>query len=249
MCAKDLFSRQSDAYARFRPTYPQAWFDWLKNQLESHQLAWDVGTGNGQVAHALATFNESVIATDLSEQQLIRAEQHPRITYQQAFAHESPCADQSCDLITVAQALHWFDLPKFYAEVGRVLKPGGVLAVWGYELCYLEDERRNQAFLDWYRGPLDPHWAPERKHLENRYEDLPFPYEMIDVPDFSPVYRWTAEQFRGYLESWSAVDSYRHENCSDPFDLIDEALWEDWPAQGLQVTFPLFFKVGRKPVT
>ncbi len=129
---KDHFSTQADDYIRYRPSYPPELFIWLAAQTEEHETSWDCGCGNGQASVGLAPFYRQVIATDPSLKQIEKARPHERIRYAVATAEESGLADGCADLILVAQALHWFDFERFYTEVRRVARPGGVLAALSY---------------------------------------------------------------------------------------------------------------------
>lgn len=126
---QDLFSGVASLYTRFRPRYPSALFEYLASVTPKKDVVWDCATGTGQAAVELAQHFEQVIATDASAEQIANAEQHPRVQYRVSTAEMSGLDSGSIDLITVAQALHWFDLPAFYAEAQRVLKPDGLLAV------------------------------------------------------------------------------------------------------------------------
>ena len=132
MSFEDLFSKQAEEYAQYRPRYPDALFEYLASVAPGHALAWDCATGNGQAALSLAPYFERVVGTDASESQIANAQPHEKITYRVARAEQTDFEDHSVDLITVAQAIHWFDLDAFYAEAKRVLRPGGVLAAWTY---------------------------------------------------------------------------------------------------------------------
>src|ERR1043165_5287441 len=124
---KDHFSTQSQDYARYRPDYPPSLFQWLASLTSAHALAWDVGTGSGQAALALADHYRRVVATDAAEAQLRHAVAHERVTYKGMPAENTDLGNASVDLVTVAQALHWFDFDRFYREVQRVLRPGGLI--------------------------------------------------------------------------------------------------------------------------
>jgi SAM-dependent methyltransferase len=159
--ASDHFSGHAADYAKARPSYPPELFAWLAQQCAGHDLTWDCGTGNGQAARALAEHFRRVHATDLSAEQIAQAEPDPRIDYLAAPAEVSGLPDRCCDLVTVAQALHWFCGEPFYAEVQRVLKPGGVFAAWTYTLLRGEAEL-NAIVEDFYRNTIGPWWPPER---------------------------------------------------------------------------------------
>lgn len=180
---KDNFSAQASAYARFRPTYPPELIAELVALAPARQAAWDCATGNGQVAYALAEYFEEVLATDISAKQLAQARQHPRIQYQLEPAEKCSAPDQSFDLIVVAQAIHWFDFEGFYAEVRRVLRPGGVLALVGYGVFSTENAALNAVIDHFYREITGPYWDPERRHIDEEYRTILFPFEQITMPD------------------------------------------------------------------
>ena len=174
MSFKDHFSNQAADYARFRPRYPREMFEYLGTTAPGRKLAWDCATGNGQAAVELAEVFDRVIATDASEKQIANAQPHERVEYRVAPAEESSVESDSIDVIVVAQALHWFDLDRFYAEARRVLKPRGVLAASAYNLLRIEPAI--DAIVDrYYHEVVGPFWPPERKLVEN-FGDLPFPF-------------------------------------------------------------------------
>src|SRR6266496_3944200 len=203
MTFKDHFSRQAADYAKFRPSYPRKLFDYLGSVAPNRQLAWDCGTGNGQAAVGLASVFDHVIATDASEKQIANAQPHERVEYRVASAEESGLESGTIDLIMVAQALHWFDLPRFYEEVPRVLKNNGVFAASAYNLLHVEpaiDEVVNR----YYYEVVGPFWPPERKLVEN-FADLPFPFHKVDAPKFEMTAQWSLDHLLGYLGTWSAT--------------------------------------------
>jgi len=246
---KDLFSKQADAYSAYRPLYPPELYAWLVLQTpRPHHLAWDVGTGNGQVAAVLAQHFERVLATDLSAAQLAKALQVPNITYRQALAKASGLDDSSTDLVCVAQAMHWFDLDLFYPEVDRVLRPGGLFAAWGYKIPESETNPGfTSAFFHCYKNILGPYWDPERRLVEESYASMPFPYEKMATPDFSMRATWTAKDAAGYIASWSALQNYRAALQEDPLPAIEALLTEQVPpGTTVDVFFPMFVVCGRK---
>ena len=170
---KDHFSGHAACYQQFRPNYPDALFTYLAALCPAHELAWDCATGNGQAAVALAPHFERVIATDASAQQIDQAGPHPNVEYLVAPADKAPINDGIVDLVTVAQALHWFDVKSFYAEVNRSLKSGGVLAVWCYQLHSINPEI-DSIVTQLYSGIVGPYWPPERKIVEDGYKSLPY---------------------------------------------------------------------------
>lgn len=245
MARKDYFSGHSKTYATFRPGYPDDLYSFLFRQLKQRSCAWDCATGNGQVAGYLAGHFERVYATDISQEQLNNAFAAKNIFYSVSPAEQTSFEDNQFDLITVAQALHWFDTPSFYAEVRRTGKPGGLLAVWGYALLSIEPAI-DELFIHFYRNTVGPYWDEARRLVENHYRDIPFPFEQIATPEFFIKVNWTLEQFTGYLSSWSATQKYIKVNQKDPVEPLSTHLRSLWkPGEIKLATFPLFMKVGR----
>jgi ubiquinone/menaquinone biosynthesis C-methylase UbiE len=243
---KDHFSGHADQYEAFRPTYPSALFAYLATLCTRHELAWDCATGNGQAAVALAPYFGCVIATDASEKQIDQARPNDRVHYFVAPADAAPLENASVDLVTVAQALHWFDLPRFYAEVKRVTVPGGVIAVWCYQRHTIAPEI--DAIVDrFYSDIVGADWPPERRLVEEGYHTLPFPFVEVAPPRFEMVHSWDLNHVLGYLGSWSSTQRYRKRTGDDPLDLIRGdlvAAWDD-PRQPRNVTWPLQVRVGQ----
>ena len=247
MTFKDHFSRQAADYAVFRPGYPRDLFDYLGTIVQSRRLAWDCGTGNGQAAVGLASVFERVIATDASQKQISNAEPHERVEYRVAPAENSGIPSGIIDLLKVAQALHWFDLDRFYDEACRVLKPGGILAASAYNLLHIEptiDEVVNR----YYYEVVGPFWPPERKLVE-QFADLPFPFSEIDSPKFEMTANWNLDHLLGYLGTWSSTQRFIQAKGSDPLEQITDDFRHVWgdPHQVRTVIWPLSVRVGRKP--
>ena len=240
---KDHFSGHAAAYAAARPRYPDELFAYLAQQCARHERAWDCATGNGQAALQLARYFARVVATDASAQQIAAAAPHERIEYRVAAADDSGLPGESLDLITVAQALHWFDLEQFFAEVQRVLRPGGVLAVWCYGTCQVTPAV-DRLILDCYEA-LDPWWLPERRIVESGYSDIRLPLEQIDVPVFMMQLQWTATALLAYIETWSAVQRCRAETGREPVRAIAADLRAAWGQGTRTVSWPLYIKAGR----
>ncbi len=243
----DHFGAVAGHYAEFRPHYPASLFAWLAAQCDRHALAWDCGTGSGQAAQALAAHFAQVHATDASAEQIAHAEAHAGVTYAVVPAERSGLADASTDLVTVAQALHWFDLPAFYAEVRRVLKPGGVVAAWTYGVHTTEGDAIDAAVRRFYHEVVGPYWPPERRHVENGYRELPFPFTRIPAPAFAMQVSWSLAQLLGYLGSWSATARLRKATGSDPLPALGQQLRPLWgdPAKTRIVRWPLSLLAGR----
>ncbi|MCX7896965.1 MAG: class I SAM-dependent methyltransferase [Rhodocyclaceae bacterium] len=247
----DHFSSQASSYARFRPSYPAALFQWIAERAPAHKLAWDVGCGNGQASLPLAQHFQRVLATDLSAAQIALAPPHPRIEFRVAPCDQSGLAEASCDAVTVAQALHWFDFAAFYAEVKRVLKPGGLLAAWTYQLLTLEDERLNTALMKFYHETLARWWPAERAWVDRGYQDIPFPFPRLPTPTFSIRVFWTLAQLVGYIGSWSAVQRCRRATGADPCALLHARLSPLWgeASQERGVFWPIVLLAGKKPLS
>ena len=243
---KDNFSSHASTYAKFRPVYPTELYNFLFSQTQDRQLAWDCGCGNGQVAGVLAEHFEQVEATDISQKQLDEAVKKPNINYQLAPAEKVSMRDGSVDLITVAQAIHWFDFDKFYKEVYRVSKPDSVIAIWCYSLLKVNKEV-DAIILHLYENTLgDKYWDAERRYVEEQYQTIPFPFDEIEAPEFAIRVSWTPDHLIGYLSSWSAVQHYIRATNTNPIEDISSALRDAWGKQEQQeVVFPLFTRIGK----
>ena len=242
---KDNFSKDSHLYAKYRPTYPSSLFTYIFSLLETKDHAWDCATGNGQVATQLAKEFQVVEATDISASQVEQAPKLAHIHYTIQPAEQTNFEKDQFDLITVAQAIHWFDFEKFYAEVNRTLKPDGILAVIGYGLLSISPEL-DLIIHHFYNDIIGAYWDEERKYIEENYETIPFSFEEIKTPKFEITYEWTAEDLLNYLNTWSAVKHYEKEKNESPLLLIQQQLKEVWGAKKRKVTFPVLLRVGKK---
>jgi SAM-dependent methyltransferase len=240
---KDHFSGQSAGYARHRPGYPRKLFDYLAG-LGGRRRAWDCATGTGQAAVALAEDFDEVIATDASRAQIDAAVSHPRVRYRVATAEESGLPAGSVNLVTVGQALHWFDTKRFFAEASRVLVPGGALAAWCYELCRVCPEC-DRIVRRLYSEIVGPYWPPERRLIEERYARIEFPGTGLAAPAVAMNARWTVDDMLGYLRTWSACHRYRREQGHDPVGRIEDELRAVWGAEPRTARWPLTIKVAR----
>jgi ubiquinone/menaquinone biosynthesis C-methylase UbiE len=242
---KDHFSGHASTYASFRPGYPPRLLDFVASLPRRHGLAWDCATGNGQAALGLAERFARVIATDASAQQLSLAMPHPGVEYRQALAEESGLASGSVDMVTVATAVHWFDFDRFYAEVERVLAPGGALAVWAYNLARVNPEV--DVLIDKLaREIVGPYWPPERRWVDEEYRTIPFPFPEVPVPSLWIEEQWAFDRFAPYFRTWSATARYLEATGRDPVaDLLPELerAWGD-PAQVRTVRWPVMMRAG-----
>jgi SAM-dependent methyltransferase len=242
----DHFSGHAACYQQFRPNYPASLFQYVASLCSRHDLAWDCATGNGQAAVPLAPYFVSVIATDASAQQIGEAQHDPKVRYLVAPADRTPIEGGTVDLVTVAQALHWFNLAIFYPEVRRVAGPGGTLAVWCYGLHRVTPEI-DAVVMRLYEDIVGPYWPPERRLVEERYQTLPFPFEEFATPEFEMAHSWDLDHLMGYFESWSATQRYRKQNGHDPIALVADDLKAAWgdPAAARDVIWPITVRAGR----
>jgi ubiquinone/menaquinone biosynthesis C-methylase UbiE len=244
---KDNFSTQSKAYATFRPKLPDEVYQFIFQHVNSFDLAWDAGTGNGQTAVELAKQFRQVVATDISDNQLAHAGQRKNIVYKKEPSEHSSLESSSADLITIAQAIHWFDFDDFYKEVRRVAKPGSVIAAFTYSLFKVNDQKINELIHHFYWTETQPYWDPERKLVDEEYKTIPFPFEEIVAPPFRMEYQWNTDQLLGYMNTWSAALHYQKTTGKN---MMDEFLKEKIAAltlkdQVLTITFPIHMRIGR----
>lgn len=233
---KDLFSGHADLYLKARPHYPDALFAWVAAQAPARGCAWDAGCGNGQASVALARHFERVIATDPSEKQIGNAVADPRVEYRNeprsfsardGSAYHTSIADHSVDAITVAQALHWFDLPAFVTEARRVAKPGALFAAWCYANCSVTPAV-DRVIAHLYDGILGEYWSPERRLVEEGYASLDIPFVPVAAPAFEMRVDWSARQLLAYLTSWSAAQKYTQATDRDAVAAVADELIAAW---------------------
>jgi len=243
---QDLFSGVANLYTRFRPRYPTALFEYLATVTPKKDIAWDCATGTGQAAIELAQHFDQVIATDASAEQISHAEQHPRIQYHVSASEKSGLDSGSVDLITVAQALHWFDLPAFYAEVQRVLKPEGILAAWSYGKMEFDNPQMRSVLGRFYFDTVGPYWPPERKLVEEGYRSLAFPFNELQPPAFKIEAAMTLGEIMGYIRTWSATQHFQKELGFDPVLKLEQEMSEIWddPELPETINWPLALRVG-----
>jgi SAM-dependent methyltransferase len=240
------FATEAAEYAHLRPTYPDELFEFLATVVASRNVAWDCATGNGQAATHLTKHFGQVIATDESGEMIAQAPPDPGITYRAAEAEDSRIEDHSVDLVTVASAIHWFDLDKFYAEVRRVVKPGGAIAAWTYYTpvfgCAIDAIIQHLA-----HDVLGAYWDERVHYVVDEFRDLPFPFEPIEAPLFQIDMKWDMQDLLAYFETWSSSVKYREANHVRPTSLIESDLARAWgePHQKRDLHFPLHMRLGR----
>ncbi len=243
---KPDFSPIAGEYARSRPGYPAELFGYLASLVEPRRLAWDCATGNGQAARGLAPHFERVIATDVSDEQIRHAAPHPKIEFRVATSEQSGLGDASADLVSVASALHWFDLEKFYAEARRVTRPGGVVAAWTYHIGHV-DPPFDDLFRRFYIEVLFPYFGTGARLVDRKYETVTLPGKRLDPGKFSVSVRWNLDQLLAFIRSWSGTQQYIRERGEDPVGRILEELERLWGDRGRihTVRWPLYLRVSR----
>jgi SAM-dependent methyltransferase len=247
---KDYFSVQADRYVAFRPRYPAALFDALCRGLPADALVWDCATGNGQAAVMLGRRVARVIGSDQSAAQLRHAIAQEHVRYVQAYAELMPLRAHCVDLITVAQALHWFDFERFYAEAARVLKPGGIITAWTYSFLSVipqlgaDIERVMRSF---YHDVVGPYWPAERRWVDEEYRTIPFPFAALEFGAFTIIVEWNLASVIGYVSSWSATQRYIAATGKDPLPMLAGELADLWgePASSRRLEWPLSIRAGR----
>lgn len=242
---KDHFSGVAGNYARFRPVYPEAIYDYVLSFCDKRHTAWDAGTGNGQVAVKLAGYFDKVFASDASKEQIAHATPHPKVQYGVYPAERSPLDDHSIELITVAQALHWFHFEAFWKELRRVAAQGAIFACWTYAHHRVEDSGLQQV-LEAFFTEVEDYWPPERDYVQQGYANLPIPFPLIGEKFFPMPYSFTPDSMLSYLRTWSSVQAYESKKGLHPVTLHEENIRKAWQSTGkVEITaiFPLTVKV------
>jgi SAM-dependent methyltransferase len=243
----DHFSRLATGYAACRPRYPDGLFAAIAAASPFHDVVWDCATGTGQAARGLAAHFQSVVASDASWQQVLAASPHERVRYFVARAEAVPLGSRSVGMVTVAQALHWLELPEFYSEARRVLRPGGLLVAWTYGSQRVDSGPIDEVLDDFYDRVIGSFWAPERRWVETGYRTLRFPFEEI-VLDAPPMFAdWRLSQLLGYIGTWSAVARCRELTAADSLAELAGRLLPLWgdPSAERRVEWPLSLRAGR----
>ena len=241
---KDNFSRQSDVYAKYRPGYPVELFDFIVEQVKNRESAWDCATGNGQSAKQLSRYFKKVFATDISQNQIDNAVQAENIVYSIQPAEETAFPENSFDLVTVSQALHWLQFEKFYKEVKRVGRPGSWIAVWMYGLLKISPAI-DRLIEEHHFGTLALYWDYERKYVDEHYTTISFPFEEIDCPRFSIQLEWTMAELEGYLLTWSALQKFISANRFNPVEELMNKIEPLWSNKTMRIIFPLYMRMGK----
>ncbi|MBB3699889.1 methyltransferase domain-containing protein [Flammeovirga yaeyamensis] len=244
----DRFTTTSSTYKKFRPKYPSSIFEYICQNTKNFETALDCGTGNGQVAIHLSKKFNSVIGIDISKNQINNAESQKNIWYIESRAEVTQFKDEYFDLITVGQALHWFDLELFNKEAFRLLKKGGTIACFGYNLFKVNDEI-DEMINYFYYDVIGPFWDQERKILEEEYKNVPFDFEVISNEGYVDMtVNWDLEQLYGFIHTWTSVQTYLKANPThDPVQELMENLKNIWGENTKrEVKFPIFLKLGVK---
>lgn len=243
----DHFSGHAGDYARYRPAYPPSLFSAVSSLAPARRRCWDAGTGSGQAALGLAEHFDEVVATDASAGQIAHATPHPKVAYRVAPAEESGLPDGWADLVTAGQALHWFDQKRFFECVKKAGAPGGVLAVWAYDLFTVPEAPGFEAAFRAFHECVAPFWPPERALVARRYADILFPFEEVPVPPVDMTASWDLERVLGYLSTWSSVKAFTKATGRDPLDDFEAPLAETWgdPAAPKTIVWPLVLRAGR----
>ncbi|CAH0392227.1 unnamed protein product [Bemisia tabaci] len=255
----NLFVKQAVQYARGRPTYPAELFRFIAEKTPERKLAWDVGTGNGQAARSLAEHYEQIVATDTSSKQLELAPKIPNVRYEQTSPNMSKdelyrkaAPESSVDLVTAAQAAHWFDLPTFYEQVRRVLKkPHGVIAAWCYTLPEVNPEM--DTVLRKYNE--NPYGDPRKQIAHDGYKDLEFPFQPLHGLDGTGPFHFKNEKTMSLDDYFVFLKSrFAYQKAKDRgVELLNQEMIEEfrraWSADGnadsKSVRWPVYLRIGR----
>ncbi|MBL8003926.1 MAG: class I SAM-dependent methyltransferase [Candidatus Kapabacteria bacterium] len=239
------FSLESDQYALYRPTYPNELIELIVSLSPNLFSAWDVACGNGQLTFELSNYFEQVIGTDVSQEQLDNAQKNDNIHYKVESSSLSSLGNSSIDLITVAQAIHWFEFDTFYSEVKRVAKPNAIIAIIGYELLSISKEI-DECVFDFYTNKLNDYWDERRRYIDEQYSTIPFPFEEVKIPQYNCKMRWNRDELIVYLSTWSAVKKYNQETGNDAIEIIKPHIYSMWEEnQEKTVTIPIITKIAR----
>lgn len=242
---KDIFSGHADLYKKYRPHYPKELFEFIFQYVPEKNRALDCGTGNGQAAGILANHFKEVDATDISNKQIENAIRKANLHYHICKAEETPFADNTFDLITSATAIHWFRFPEFFLEMKRTARNNAVFACWSYKVLRTDVANLNDLIDKFYTRTIHAYWDAERRHVDEQYKNIPFPFEEITNPGFATELQWGLDALEGYLNTWSAVQHYIQKNKVNPVDVLMKEIRTKLQTRGtLNITFPIFMRIG-----
>lgn len=242
---KDYYSKQAKEYLKYRPTYPPELFQFLNSIVNGNNLAVDCAAGNGQAAIGIAGYFDKVIAIDASASQIEHAIRNDKVEYRIAKAEDTGVETGSTDLVTIATAVHWVDLDLFYEETKRILNDNGIIAVWTYSTSAEIDPAIDETVNLFSKEILFKHWDRGIEQVWN-FEELPFPFERIDSPEFEIKRNWTYEEFLNYIYTWSSVQSYIDTHNETPVTLLKDRLQNIWGEIKREVKWKVIMKAGRK---
>jgi SAM-dependent methyltransferase len=243
--SKDIFSGHADIYVKYRPLYPKELYDFLLQYVKARDMALDCGTGNGQAAGVLAAYFTEVHATDISDKQIEKAIQKPNLHYHICKAEKTPFDDDCFDLITCATAAHWFQFDEFFKEMTRIGRNDAVFACWAYNLVRTDQAGLNKMIDQFYYEKIYHYWDQERRHVEEGYKNIPFPFEEIKNPGFTTKLDWDLDTLEGYLNTWSAVQHFIQKNAVNPVtEFMENVRAKFNPELQLQMDFPIFMRIG-----
>lgn len=242
---KDNFSNQAGIYAKYRPSYPPALFDFIVSKVDHKIRAWDCATGNGQSASALANYFEKVYATDISQKQLDHAHKAPNIEYSVQAAEQTNFPDDYFDLVTVSQALHWLRFEEFYAEVKRTGRKNAWIAAWMYNLPTISPEIDKIIGTGLYKQTLEDYWDYERRWVDENYNTIPFPFDEIECPDLNIDFQWSLEELEGYISSWSAIQKFFLKNGYNPATGFIKEIAGLWEGEKMAISFVVQMRMGK----
>jgi ubiquinone/menaquinone biosynthesis C-methylase UbiE len=244
--SKDLFSKQASLYAKYRPGYPKQLIEYVLSFVDPRETAWDCATGNGQAAILLSPYFKKIFATDISEKQISHAVPDPSIEYSLTNGEKTSFADNSFDLITVAQAYHWFHFESFYKEATRVGRPGAIVAVWGYGLLNTDDVGLSKWIRHFYSDIVGKYWDSERRYVDEEYKTVPFYFNELPSKRFQTDVEWNLADFIGYLNTWSSLQHFIKSNNYNPVDKLEEEIKSFWKKdQNKLFSFPIFMRIGK----
>jgi SAM-dependent methyltransferase len=187
-----------------------------------------------------------VIATDPAQAQLEAAEPHPHVEYRRAPAEASGLPDHVADLAACAQAAHWFDWPRYVAEVERVTKPGALVALVSYGIVEI-DGAANAIIARYYHDDAGPFWPPGRRHVETGYRDLAWPWPEVPAPAIAMRASWTLDELMGYVATWSATVKLVETRGRAPYDALRANLAAVWPdGERRDICWPLAIRLARR---